>query len=121
MARSEPELALHKAVAQFLDAALPPDATWLHVPNGGKRSKAEAGKLKAMGVRAGWPDITILYGGRLFCVELKADGGRLSPKQRGCLNRIDAAGGAWCIARSVSDIQEFLRGFSIPLRTTVTA
>jgi hypothetical protein len=28
-----------------------------HIPNGGSRNKAEAGKLKAMGVKAGVPDI----------------------------------------------------------------
>lgn len=28
-----------------------------HIPNGGTRNKAEAGKLKAMGVKAGVPDI----------------------------------------------------------------
>lgn len=28
-----------------------------HIPNGGSRNKAEAGKLRAMGVRAGIPDI----------------------------------------------------------------
>ena len=29
----------------------------LHIPNGGKREKAEAGRLKAMGVKAGIPDV----------------------------------------------------------------
>lgn len=35
-----------------------PDLRWLfHIPNGGSRHKAEAGKLKAMGVRPGVPDL----------------------------------------------------------------
>jgi hypothetical protein len=33
--------------------------TYAHVPNGGRRSKAEAGAFKAMGVRAGVPDLLI--------------------------------------------------------------
>lgn len=35
-----------------------PALEWLyHVPNGGSRHKAEAGKLKAMGVKRGVPDL----------------------------------------------------------------
>lgn len=35
-----------------------PELDWLYaVPNGGLRSKAVAGKLKAQGVKAGYPDI----------------------------------------------------------------
>ena len=30
-----------------------------HVPNGGSRNKAEASKLKRMGVRAGVPDLVL--------------------------------------------------------------
>ena len=32
---------------------------WCHVPNGGERSKAVAGKLKAAGVKAGVPDVLV--------------------------------------------------------------
>lgn len=55
------------------------------IPNGGARSKATAGKLKAEGVLAGVPDYFLpaargpwhgLY------LELKAEGGRPSPAQR---------------------------------------
>src|SRR5437870_1942292 len=31
----------------------------MHVPNGGKRTKAVAAKLKATGVRAGYPDLVL--------------------------------------------------------------
>lgn len=46
------------ALAQFLDLYLPP-YSWCHVPNGGMRHKATAGKLKAQGVKAGVPDVLI--------------------------------------------------------------
>lgn len=54
------------------------------IPNGGKRSKAVAGKLKAEGVRAGVPDLCLpvargQYHG-LF-IELKAERGRVTPLQ----------------------------------------
>lgn len=35
-----------------------PELAWLYaIPNGGLRSKAVAGKLKAQGVKAGYPDV----------------------------------------------------------------
>jgi len=35
-----------------------PELKWLtHIPNGGSRNKAEAAKLKAMGVSPGFPDL----------------------------------------------------------------
>jgi hypothetical protein len=60
-----------KAVARYLDAK---GVLWFHCPNGGHRNVAEAAKLKAMGAKAGIPDILILeprkncYG---FAIELK--------------------------------------------------
>ena len=69
-----------------------PELKWaFHVPNGGFRHKAEAAKLRAMGVRSGVPDICLpvrrgSYSG-LF-IELKRmakDGkreGRLSDNQK---------------------------------------
>ena len=55
--RNRPEEALQRAVASYLDLALPHDAVWFHPPNGGARSKAEAGIFKA---RSQGPD-TIMY------------------------------------------------------------
>ena len=56
----------------------------VHVPNGGARSKAEGGRFKAMGVKAGYPDIlldlrTEKYGGARW--ELKYGPGKPSDKQ----------------------------------------
>ena len=63
-----------------------------HVPNGGHRSKATAGRLKAAGVKAGVPDLILLvprgkYHG-MVC-ELKARGGRLTPDQRAWLKALE--------------------------------
>lgn len=63
-----------------------------HIPNGGGRSKREAGILKAMGVKAGVSDLFLpvpkwidIDGGRLLChglwIEMKCDGGRASEEQ----------------------------------------
>jgi hypothetical protein len=59
---------------------------WLyHVPNGGYRNEGEAGRFKAMGVKAGYPDICLdvpsgdYHGARW---ELKHGDGRLSDSQK---------------------------------------
>ena len=55
-----------------------------HIPNGGQRSKATAGRLRAEGVRAGIPDIhlPVAHGG--YCglwIELKAGRNRTTGAQ----------------------------------------
>lgn len=57
-----------------------------HIPNGGKRSKSEAGRFKAHGVKAGVPDICLpcARGGyHGLYIELKRiKGGKLSAVQK---------------------------------------
>ena len=71
-----------KAVARYLDAK---GVLWFHCPNGGHRNVAEAAKLKAMGVKAGIPDILILeprkfcYG---FAIELKVGKNKCTDHQK---------------------------------------
>lgn len=43
--------------AQFESDRHPELSLLFHVPNGGKRSKVEAARFKAMGVQAGVPDL----------------------------------------------------------------
>lgn len=55
-----------------------------HIPNGGQRNKATAGRLKAAGVKRGVPDICLPvprggYAG--LYVELKAGKNRTTPEQ----------------------------------------
>lgn len=56
-----------------------PDVVYaFHVPNGGSRHKAEAGKLKAMGVKKGVPDVhwPVARGGFVgLVIELKTKDG----------------------------------------------
>ena len=55
-----PEDRLQIAVATYLDLlSNMKKFRWCHVPNGGARSKVEAGIFKAMGVKAGVPDVMI--------------------------------------------------------------
>jgi hypothetical protein len=66
--------------ADALAASQEPRLAWLyHIPNGGARSKATAGRLKAMGVKAGVPDLHLPVPSRGYhgtWLEMKAPGQR---------------------------------------------
>lgn len=71
--------------AQYASGKYPELALMYHIPNGGKRSKAEAVRFKAQGVKAGVPDVCLpvargKYHG--LYIELKrVKGGRVSAAQ----------------------------------------
>ncbi|MEI6108392.1 MAG: VRR-NUC domain-containing protein [Opitutae bacterium] len=113
-ARQAPELALHVAVSRFLRAALPRDATYTTFPLGGG-GLVRGQRLKAMGTRAGWPDLQVLYAGHAFLIELKSPDGRLSEDQVRTHRRIKDAGCPVVIARTVVDVDAALRIWGIPL------
>lgn len=82
-----PEELLQRACIEWvvLHKARYPILKWLtHVPNGGKRPKGEAGKLKAMGVKKGVPDLMLprrRLGWFGLAIELKAPGEKPSDDQ----------------------------------------
>jgi hypothetical protein len=72
---------------------------FFHVPNGGARGKAAAGKLKAEGVRPGVPDYLLpvpRVGFVGLAIELKAKGGTASSEQKDWLAHLEAVG--WRVA-----------------------
>lgn len=90
----------HEQVALFKWARLQEKRTLdlrllFAIPNGGKRNKATAGKLKAEGVKAGVPDICLpVARGRFhgLYIELKAPGGKASDSQSSWLKALAAQG-----------------------------
>jgi VRR-NUC domain len=91
MAR-RPEQEIQKAIFQHLALRGVPDVFAFHVPNGGWRSRVEAAILKSMGGVAGVPDVILIRDSEMYALEIKAEGGRLSPAQRECQGRMRAAG-----------------------------
>jgi hypothetical protein len=69
-----------------------PGAFFFHCPNGGRRDPVEAARFKALGARAGVPDVIIIYEGRCYALELKAQAGRLSNIQTEVLAALQRAG-----------------------------
>lgn len=66
-----------------------------HIPNGGKRDKRTAEKLKAEGVKAGVPDICLPVarkGYNNLYIELKRIGGKASKEQKQWIDKLNKAG-----------------------------
>ena len=89
-----------------------------HIPNGGKRSKSEAGRFRAEGVKAGVPDIFLpvpkgKYHG-LFIELKRSKGGKVSEAQSDWLDKLKEQGYAayvchgWEAASSV--IRAYMEG-----------
>lgn len=83
--RNDAEHQEQKALIEWCTALGYPYTLLFAIPNGGGRSKAEAGKFKAEGVKSGVPDLflPVARGSShgLF-IEMKARGGRLDVKQK---------------------------------------
>lgn len=99
-----------------------PELRWLfHIPNGGYRDKREAGKLKAMGVKSGVPDIFLPVGRNGFkglWIELKKPvKGIVSKEQHEWLNYLSTQGYAtrvcfgWIEAKDV--LLAYLNGWNL--------
>ena len=109
------EDALQTACVTWFDLQYPSIAYLLHhSPNGGKRDAREAARFKRMGVRAGFPDLILLYpasGYNYLAIELKTKTGRQSPLQKQYEQLINAYGGKYVVCRSVDDFQREVKSF----------
>jgi len=119
-----PEHDLHKAVAQFLDAILDhSQVVWSSIGHGGfKLSPQAAARMKATGILAGLPDITILARNRpAHWIELKAPGKYPEPHQRALHARLKALGCLVAVCRSVDEVEGVLAAWEIPMRGRIAA
>ena len=117
VSRSTAEQSFHIAVAEYLNLALPSHTTWTTFPAGGGGQR-RGQFLKAMGLRAGWPDIQILVRDtafdsarpmvRFIGLELKAGNGVESKSQKICHSLIRNAGGIIYTVRSLEEIYDAL-------------
>lgn len=112
------EADLHKAVVDFLALTLPKDATFTTFPAGGG-GYVRGAMLKRAGLAPGWPDIQIIYDGKYHGIELKREGGRVSPSQKACHEQIEHAGASVAVCRSIDDINQSLLEWGIPRRVEV--
>lgn len=95
------------------------------VPNGGARSKATAGKLKAEGVVAGVSDLILLVPRcvkahddegwyntiHALCIEMKTAKGRQSPEQKEWQKKVEAKGYKYVVCHSIEEFMAVVNGY----------
>lgn len=90
-------------------------ALMYHIPNGGSRSKAEAGRFKAEGVKAGVPDIClpVARGGYhgLYMELKRVKGGRVSPAQQGWIAALRDQGYYACVCKGWDDAAHVIKKY----------
>jgi hypothetical protein len=111
------ESELHRVVADFLNWVMLPPAIWTTFPAGwGKLGKATAGRLKASGLKEGFPDILLFYDGHAFGIELKTRKGKPTPVQLEMFNSLNYAGVQVHICRRLEEVRDVLVRYKIPMR-----
>ncbi|MEY4932682.1 MAG: hypothetical protein RLZZ403_1002 [Pseudomonadota bacterium] len=113
--RARIEDQIQRTVVHWIRATCP-GALVFHVPNGGKRSRAEAGIFKGLGVLAGVPDLIILWPGVCAGLELKAPGKKPEPAQEQIGQQMLAMGHRWGWADDIDKALALLREWGIPTR-----
>ena len=104
--------------AQMQSWRWPELAMLFHIPNGGGRSKAEAGRFKAEGVKAGVPDLFLpaprgeWHG--LFIEMKRRKGGRLSDAQKEMIPKLQAQGYRVEVCAGWEDAAEVLKNYLGP-------
>jgi hypothetical protein len=98
---------IQKAICKYLDMR---KVCYWAVPNGGSRSAIEGAKLKATGTKSGVPDITVVYDGMYWGLEIKRPAndkhpkGYLTQSQKDMHEKIRNAGGSVKTVYSVADV-----------------
>lgn len=101
--------------AQMHSVEYPELALLFHIPNGGKRGKAEAARFKAEGVKAGVPDLflPVARGGYhgLFIELKRLDGGTVSQAQRAWVKRLTDENYCAFVARGWEEAARTIRTY----------
>ena len=87
-----------------------PNVLIFAIPNGGGRSKASAGRLKAEGVVPGIPDLFVPAKG--LWIEMKrVKGGALSPEQKAMMQYLEEVGYRAIVCKGAEDAKKQIQAF----------
>lgn len=121
------EFTLHRQIADVLRVELGPagrisrrGVAWWSVDIAAYGG-AVPGLRTTRGIIAGVPDVIVLYRGRAYFVEVKANDGMLSNAQQDVAFTILSAGFDYGIARDAQEMLQLLDGWSIPRRNAIVA
>lgn len=101
------EDALQRQIVQYLAIVLPRGWMCIHVANK-PRSAVQGAREKAMGAKAGWPDLQIIGRDFIGFLEVKTPKGVLSAKQREVHETLRALGHRVAVVRSCEDVSHAL-------------
>lgn len=122
------ETPLHIAIMHMVSIDfLPEDLIIAHPPNGGIRDKAEAYKLKRMGVLPGLPDLICYWPTRIGLtpamdsgfIEIKTPTGQLTEEQIIFRKRVQAMSGKYAIARDYETVRDTLISWGVKCQNRV--
>lgn len=92
------------------------DAIYHHSPNeldmAGPEAARQIAKARKLGTKAGWPDIEIIWQGRAFFLEIKADS-RQSDAQKDIQRDLARAGAPYAVVRSVTEAEAALKQWGL--------
>lgn len=110
--RVDREGPIHRSIIHYLRRVMPRGAIVHHSPNegnrGGRKGQIDGSHRKAMGVQPGFPDILIFAGGQGYCLEVKADKGRLTKYQKMLKDQLERQGIPYAVVRSVDEARAAL-------------
>ena len=105
------EHVLHCAVAEWLGYQR--HVVWWTVDQTALHGRHGA-TLKRKGVRAGVADLHfVLPGGRLGCIELKAEKGKQTPTQVEFQTNIASKGALYAVCKSLPEVEGTLKGWGV--------
>lgn len=114
--RGAPEHKLQVSVCQYLLWCLPDSIEWTANAAGVYVSQLVASKMKAAGVRRGWPDLQFLFpDGVTRYIELKTDQGSLSAEQREFAQRCRQHD-IFAVCRSIDEVVATLTRWGVALK-----
>lgn len=85
-----------------------------HSPNGGRRTALEGKRFKAMGTRAGFPDLMLCFPNRNYhglFIELKSDKGMQRPSQKRMQRLLEEVGYRYEIVRDIHQFMNCIRKY----------
>lgn len=115
------EFHLHCLLTDTLVRWCSPEWRYTHLPMGELRTPATAGRLKRMGVTAGWPDFIFIHKtGRVAWLELKRKGNDQTEAQEEKEQFLRHAGFDFLCTSSFDDALNYLKKLGVVLSTVTS-
>jgi hypothetical protein len=106
------EWSIQATIVEHLHARAAKGVFWFHAAQN-PRSAIHGAMLKAIGLRAGVPDIVCIREGQAYGLEIKTETGRLSAAQRIAHAEMTAAGAEVAVAHGIDEALAVLQQWGL--------